>query len=189
MLIGEPGIGKSTLLAEAYDDLDDALVLRAAGAEQEMDLPLAMLIQLLLPVRHLFDLVSDRNRHVLVAAIEDGDPSSPVTLGLAVLDLLGALAEREALTVLVLDDAQWSDELSAATLQFAIRRLTNERVATLLAARSGMTTLFNDVTKVEVSGVDTEVCRSMAPSPWRSRVAPGKSAAGTPSSSGNSGRS
>ena len=161
MLIGEPGIGKSTLLAEAYDDLDDALVLRAAGAEQEMDLPLAMLIQLLLPVRHLFDLVSDRNRHVLVAAIEDGDPSSPVTLGLAVLDLLGALAEREALTVLVLDDAQWSDELSAATLQFAIRRLTNERVATLLAARSGMTTLFNDVTKVEVSGVDTEVCRSI----------------------------
>jgi DNA-binding CsgD family transcriptional regulator len=161
MLIGEPGIGKSTLLAEAYGDLDDALVLRAAGAEQEMELPLAMLIQLLLPVRHLFDLVSDRHRHVLVAAIEDGDPASPVALGLAVLDLIGVLAEREALTVLVLDDAQWCDELSAATLQFAIRRLTNERVATLLAARPGITTLFNDVAKVEVTGVDLGVCRSI----------------------------
>jgi len=63
-----------------------------------MHLPLAMLIQLLLPVRHLFDLVSDRHRHVLVAAIEDGDPSPPVTLGLAVLDLIGVLAEREAFT-------------------------------------------------------------------------------------------
>ena len=74
MLIGEPGIGKSTLLAEACDEIDDAFVLRAAGAEPEMDLPLATLIQLLLPVRHWFDLVSDRHRQVLVAAIEDGDP-------------------------------------------------------------------------------------------------------------------
>ena len=160
MLLGEPGIGKSTLLGDACC-IDDGLVLRAAGAEQEMDLPLATLIQLLLPVRDRFDLVSDRHRHVLLAAIEHGDPAPPVSLGLAVLDLLGALAERHPLTVVVLDDVQWIDELSASALQFAIRRLVHERVATLLAARPDTTTRFDDVNMVEVVGIDADTCRSI----------------------------
>lgn len=160
MLLGEPGIGKSTLLGVACR-IDDGLVLRAAGAEQEMDLPLATLIQLLLPVRDRFDLVSDRHRHVLLAAIEHGDPAPPVSLGLAVLDLLGALAERHPLTVVVLDDVQWIDELSASALQFAIRRLVHERVATLLAARPDTTTRFDDVNTVEVVGIDADTCRSI----------------------------
>ncbi len=161
MLLGEPGIGKSTLLDEVCRELDDALVLRAAGAEHEMDLPLATLIQLLRPVRNCFHLMSDRHRHVLVAAVEHGDPATPAALGLAVLDLLGGLAERDSLTVLVLDDAQWIDELSANALQFAIRRLGHERVATLLAARSAGTTRFGDAPTVGLSGVDDDVCRTI----------------------------
>lgn len=161
VVLGEPGIGKSTLLSQECRDLDGAFVLWAAGAEHEMDLPLATLNQLLHPVRDAFALMDDRHRKVLVAAIEYGEPATPMVLGLAVLDLLGALGEQHALTVVVLDDVQWIDEFSESVLAFAIRRLNGERVATLLAARTGEMSAFGDVRSVELDGVDDDVARSL----------------------------
>lgn len=128
LVTGEPGIGKSTLLAQLGKGLPDALVLHAAGAEHEMGLPLAMLGQLLFPIRRSFALMEEHHRRVLVAAIEHGEPATPTVVGLAVLDLLGALSERHDLTVVILDDVQWMDRLSESALLFAVRRLHGEHV-------------------------------------------------------------
>ena len=159
--VGEPGIGKSALLAELSSGLDDAFVLRAAGSESERALPLALLNQLLYPVRRSFDGMHDHHRHVLFATIERGEPATPTVVGLALLDLLNVLSDKHALTVVVLDDVQWADEFSADVLQFAIRRLSGERVAVLLAARSGEPPRFTDVPTVELDGVDEEVAREL----------------------------
>ena len=161
MFVGEPGIGKSTVLAELSSGLDDALVLRAAGTESERALPLALLNQLLYPVRRSFDGMNGGHRQVLSAAIERGEPATTTVVGLALLDLLNVLSDEHALTVVVLDDVQWADEFSANVLQFAIRRLSGERVAVLLAARSGEPSVFTDVPTVELDGVDEEVAREL----------------------------
>ncbi len=161
MVLGEPGIGKSTLLSEECRDLDGVFVLWAAGAEHEVALPLATLNQLLHPARDAFALMDDRHRQVLVAAIEYGEPATSMVLGLAVLDLLGALDGKHALTVVLLDDVQWMDEFSASVLAFAIRRLNGERVATILAARTGEESAFGHIRSVELEGVDDDVTRSV----------------------------
>ncbi len=161
LVTGEPGIGKSTLLAQLGKGLPDALVLHAAGAEHEMGLPLAMLGQLLFPIRRSFALMEEHHRRVLVAAIEHGEPATPTVVGLAVLDLLGALSERHDLTVVILDDVQWMDRLSESALLFAVRRLHGERVATLLAARTGETDRFGGLETIELDGLDDDDCRSV----------------------------
>ena len=60
--------------------------------------------------------------------------ASPFLLGLAVLTVLGDLSGSRLLVCLI-DDAHWLDAESAQVLAFVARRLRNERILMLFAAR------------------------------------------------------
>ena len=57
-------------------------------------------------------------------------------IGAATLSLLAAAA-RAAPLLVVIDDAQWLDEASAASIAFALRRLDADDIAVLIGLRSG----------------------------------------------------
>ncbi len=136
VLRGEPGIGKSALLDAAADAAAGWRVLRAAGVESEARLPHAVLSQLLAPVLGELDGLPGPQRAALerTLGLADGPAGNRLLVGLAVLTLLGDLAERQPVLALV-DDLQWADPESAAVLRLAARRLGAERVALLLATR------------------------------------------------------
>ncbi|OKJ08282.1 AAA family ATPase [Kitasatospora sp. CB01950] len=136
VLRGEPGIGKSVLLAEAADGAQGR-VLRATGVESEARLPYAALSQLLAPVLDRVPELPGPQRAALerVLGLSDGPAGDRLLVGLAVLTLLGDLAEQGPLLCLV-DDVQWVDRESVAALQVAARRLGAEAVALLLATRT-----------------------------------------------------
>lgn len=111
VLHGEPGIGKSALLAHVADTVAaDHLVLRTVGVEAEAELPFAALHLLLRPAMHLADQLPATQRQALRRAFreEAGEATDRFLVGLAVLTLLADLAEERPLLCLV-DDVQWLD--------------------------------------------------------------------------------
>ncbi|RPE35315.1 helix-turn-helix transcriptional regulator [Kitasatospora cineracea] len=136
VLRGEPGIGKSALLDAAAGAAAGWRVLRAAGVESEARLPHAVLSQLLAPALGELGGLPGPQRAALerTLGLADGPAGDRLLVGLAVLTLLGDLAERQPVLALV-DDLQWADPESAAVLRLAARRLGAERVALLLATR------------------------------------------------------
>ena len=134
---GEPGIGKSALLEHAARRAG-LMVLSTAGVETEAAVPHAGLHQLLRPLLDRVDALPDPQRTALRIALgmEQGATPSRFTVALAVLQLLGDAAAERPLLVLV-DDAHWLDRSSAEVLAFVARRLDDEPVAMLIAARDG----------------------------------------------------
>ena len=63
-----------------------------------------------------------------------GSPPDRFLVGLAVLTLLGLVAEDLPL-ICVVDDAQWLDQASLQTLEFVARRLQDAPVAMVFAVR------------------------------------------------------
>jgi predicted ATPase len=140
VLSGEPGIGKSALLAEAETLVGDMRVLRAQGVESEQLVPFAGLLQLLRPVLGLLEQVPAPQAAALSSALllgaEPDTRPSRFAVGAATLSLLARAAEDAPLAVLV-DDAQLLDSPSAQALAFAARRLVSDAVAVLVAVRTG----------------------------------------------------
>jgi DNA-binding NarL/FixJ family response regulator len=69
-----------------------------------------------------------------LAAVLAGGRADPLSAGSAVLALLRERARAGPLVVVV-DDAQWADELSLRALSFAVRRLAADPVLCLIATR------------------------------------------------------
>jgi predicted ATPase len=139
LLLGDPGMGKTVLLAEAARGARSAgmRVLAAAGRESEQNLAFAGLHQLLRPVLDRVDSLPAVQAKALRGAFaisEDPVPPDALLTGIAVLTLLSGLSEQSPLLV-VTDDAQWLDPASLDALAFAARRLESERLVLLLAAR------------------------------------------------------
>jgi len=139
VLLGDAGMGKSVLLADAVRQARAAglRVLAVTGRESEQDLAFAGLHQLLRPVLgRLADLPGRQAMALRGAFGLSADPAPPDELltGIAVLTLLAQLAEDRPLLVAV-DDAQWLDRGSLGTLAFAARRLESEPLVLLVAAR------------------------------------------------------
>ncbi len=141
VLSGEPGIGKTVLWELGVEQARARVgrVLSCRAAEAEAALSFSGLSELLTGV---FDEVAPslpplRRRALEVALLlaEPGaQPPDAHAIGLALLDVLRALAERAPLVV-ALDDLQWLDPSSAAVLQVALRRLREEPVGFLATAR------------------------------------------------------
>ena len=162
---GEPGIGKTALLAEARGLAGpDFAVLSATGVEGESDIPYAALYTLLSPVVELLDSLPVLQRAALggVLALGPPMPSDQLTVGTAVLGLLDAAAEKQPLLAIV-DDAQWLDTASAGALLFAARRLGAERIALLLGIRDGegLPLDLAGLTEVRLTGLERGAAREL----------------------------
>lgn len=159
VMVGEPGIGKSTLWAAAVEvsrRLDRAL-LTARPDANERELPYAGLSDLFdeRTLGAVLPRLSGPRRRALETALQraeptpverppgkgreaSGAPSEPldrVALGLAVLDAFRWLASAHRLVVAV-DDLDCWDEPTAAAVAFAFRRLRDEPVLLLATRRT-----------------------------------------------------
>ena len=133
---GEPGIGKSVLLAHAGEQAADMRLLQVRAFESEQGLPYAGLSSLLSPVADRLDEVPPGQRRALATALGLAAPGAIDRFAAyaATLSLLAVVAGVRPVAVLV-DDAHWLDAPSGEALIFAARRLGHEGIAMLLAAR------------------------------------------------------
>lgn len=147
---GEPGIGKSRLLAELGRRADDRgyLVLEGAAAEFEAAVPFAMFVAALddylaATASRLRDDLEPAVLGRLAAvfpALEAGTPAGQprdterFRIHRAVRQLLGRLA-RDSPLVLILDDAHWADPASAELAAHLLNHALPDRVLMALADR------------------------------------------------------
>jgi len=134
---GEAGVGKSALLEHLVDAASDLRVVRAVGAESEMELAFAAVHQLCAPMLDRLDGLPTPQREALRIVFGlSGGVAAPdrFLVGLAVSSLLSEVAEESQL-VCVVDDAQWLDRASARTLGFVARRLWAGPVGMVFASR------------------------------------------------------
>lgn len=145
---GEPGIGKSTLIAAASAQAraDGFVVLMATGVQSETHLPFAGLHQLVQPILRAEDGLPPRQRNALLAAfgMSDADALDPFLIALAALQLLADVAEDAPLLVVV-EDAHWLDRPTTDVLAFVARRLEVEPIVLLLAVREGYETPLTEL--------------------------------------------
>ncbi|MEA2478245.1 MAG: hypothetical protein QOJ07_167, partial [Thermoleophilaceae bacterium] len=129
-LVGEPGIGKTALLAHAAKSAAGMQLLRARGIESEAQIPFASLLELLRPALGLVDRIPEPQAEALsnALALRRGPAQERFAVGAATLSLLAAHAEQRPVAVLV-DDAQWLDDSSTQALLFAFRRLVADPIA------------------------------------------------------------
>jgi len=139
LVIGEAGMGKTALLADAAGRARSSgtRVLSVTGRESESRLAFAGLHQLLRPVLSSAAGLPGRQAQALLAAFglaaAAGVPD-PLLTRVAVLTLLSDLSERSPVLV-VADDAHWIDRGSLEALAFVGSRLDAERVVLLVGAR------------------------------------------------------
>jgi len=140
VLHGEPGIGKSRLLAEAERTARERgmAVLATTGVQSEAHLPFAGLHQLLRPVRDRASELRDVQRAALDAAfgLTDEAAPEPFRIAMAALDLLSDVA-ADAPLLLVVEDAHWLDRPTADALSFIARRIESDPIVLLAAFRDG----------------------------------------------------
>ena len=134
--VGEPGIGKTSLLDAAAEFVRDGIVLRAAGIESECDLAYGALHALLRPILPFLDDVSESQADALRGALALGPPTGADRLAVAVATLqLIAAAATPAPLLILLDDIQWFDPTSRDAVVFALRRLDADGVTVVLGTR------------------------------------------------------
>jgi DNA-binding NarL/FixJ family response regulator len=133
VVVGEPGSGKSRLLAEVRARSALAHSFAVVGYELERQVPLASASALLRAL-------SDAPQHgsqidALFFDVSNSTPLDPVRVFEAAHRALRALEP----SLLVVDDLQWVDELSLALCHYLIRaaRESGQRLAVLAATRPG----------------------------------------------------
>jgi DNA-binding CsgD family transcriptional regulator len=140
VIAGEPGIGKTALLDAVATEAEAAgtKILRAAGVEHEAGITYAGLNLALLPLAESIPVLDRAHRDALrvvfgfdVAVAPDGH-----TVCNAFLELLRWESADQAVLLLV-DDLQWLDPLSAMVFGFVARRAAGNRVGFIGTIRPG----------------------------------------------------
>ena len=106
ILRGEPGIGKTALLAYLLGRASGFRIARATGVQPEMELAFAGLHQLCVPLLDRLDRLPTPQRDALATAfgLRAGAAPNRFLVGLAALSLLSEAAEAQPL-ICVVDDA------------------------------------------------------------------------------------
>jgi DNA-binding CsgD family transcriptional regulator len=137
---GDPGIGKSALLAAAAATARIAgfQVLTAAGVQSEAELPFAGLHQLTHSLSEEAEALPTPQRAALLAALGRTGGAAPdlFLVALAALGLLVEVSGRQPLLVIA-EDAQWLDRATSSVLAFVARRLEADPIVVLFAVRDG----------------------------------------------------
>jgi DNA-binding CsgD family transcriptional regulator len=169
VLRGEAGVGKTALIDHLASAADGCRVLRATGVESEMELAFAGLHQLCSPMLRRIDHLPAPQRDALGTAFGQiaGQAADRFLVGLAVLSLLGDVAESKPLLCIV-DDAQWLDQVSAQILAFVARRLLAEPVGLVFAVREP-TDAFAGLPHLSIPGLGAADARALLES-----VSPGR---------------
>lgn len=138
ILVGEPGIGKSTLLRHAMTEVvSPSLVLFAGGTEPDHVRPFTALSELIRPIvdriSELPPELRDGLADVLGARANSTTPG-PLLIQQAVLALLAVAAADQSL-VLVLDDFDRFEPDSRQVLSYVVGRVPHLQVRVLMSAR------------------------------------------------------
>ncbi|MBB6170997.1 DNA-binding NarL/FixJ family response regulator [Nocardiopsis mwathae] len=149
LVLGEPGIGKTSLLDDARTAAPEFTALEARGVPAETDLAFAGLHRLLRPVTGRSAALPDAQRDALDAALGQSAAGAPepFLLSVAVLSLLTEVAQNRPLLVRV-DDAHWLDTPSLDALSFTARRAGTEGMCLLVAARGEVRAAEEDHTRL-----------------------------------------
>jgi DNA-binding CsgD family transcriptional regulator len=141
VLSGDPGIGKTTVWKEglAGAQLRHYRTLSCSPVEAETRLSYAALGDLLEPILEVaLPTVPEPQRQALEVALlrspRSGARADQRAVSLAVLGCLRSEASTSPVVVAV-DDVQWMDSPSVRVLQFVVRRLKDEQVGLMTAAR------------------------------------------------------
>ncbi|MBV9093254.1 MAG: AAA family ATPase [Streptosporangiaceae bacterium] len=166
VLLGDPGIGKTSLLRAAAARAREAgfTVLETAGVETEALLPYAGLHQLLRPVLSNASGLPAPLRRALLAAFgeDDGASPEPFFIALAALNLLAEISSRRPVLVAA-DDVQWLDRPSQDALAFLARRVSQDPVVVVAAVRKGHPGPFaaSGLDELDVGGLDDSSARDI----------------------------
>src|SRR5919108_6407970 len=159
VLHGEPGIGKSRLLAEAERTARERgmAVLTTAGVQSEAHLPFSGVHQLLRPVRDRAGELRDVQRAALDAAFGLTHDAAPehFRIAMAALDLVSDVA-GDAPLLLVVEDAHWLDRPTADVLAFVARRIESDPILLLAAIRDGYPSVLGEagLPECRLAGLD-----------------------------------
>jgi DNA-binding CsgD family transcriptional regulator len=144
LLSGDPGIGKTTVWKEglAGAELRRYRTLSCGPVEAETGLSYAALGDLLEPIlEEALTTVPEPQRQALEVALlrssRSGARADQRAVSLAVLGCLRSVASTSPV-VLAVDDIQWMDIPSVRVLQFVVRRLKDEQVGLMTAARGAV---------------------------------------------------
>ncbi|HEY6789749.1 MAG TPA: AAA family ATPase [Trebonia sp.] len=144
LLMGEPGAGKTALLAAASSQAEASgmYVLPAAGVEYRARLSYGALQQLLgVVAEHQPSIVSGSALAVALGHDEGPAPEHQAVAD-AILSLVRRLS-RSRPTLLAVDDVQWLDPASAVVLGQVARRLDGTGAGMLCTARPGAESFFD----------------------------------------------
>jgi DNA-binding CsgD family transcriptional regulator len=162
-ILGEAGLGKSSLLSYATAKADDFVVLRAVGFESDAELAFSGLYQLLRPLLDRLDELPAHQSRSLGAALglAAAEEADRMTIGVATLGLLALAAENADLLVAV-DDAQWLDRASMDAILFAARRFEADRVAVIFTVREdGSAFSTTGFEELRLEGLGPEATRAL----------------------------
>lgn len=136
LLVGEPGIGKTSLLTHVVEHADGMSVRQVAGVPAERGVPFgALSVALAAADPDLKQLPGPQASALRVAlARQEGPAPGRFVVGAATLGVLVGQAELSPL-VIVLDDAHDMDAPSAHAITFAARRLVADPVLVVAALR------------------------------------------------------
>lgn len=142
LLVGEAGIGKSTVWSAALEAAvsRSITVLACRCAQTEATLSFSALGDLLGPVMDdAAALLPAPQARALEIALLRADPTdAALDIRAVCLGFLSAVRQlsRSASVLLAIDDIQWLDAATAQILEFTLRRLASEPVALLASLRS-----------------------------------------------------
>ncbi|MFV8050122.1 helix-turn-helix transcriptional regulator [Mycobacterium sp. 48b] len=153
---GEAGIGKSVLLEYVVSQASGMTISMTRGIEADIELAYASLHQLCTPFLASIGALPEPQCDALRVAfgMAAGDPPDRFLVGLAVLTLFTQASEAQPVLV-VIDDAQWLDQVSLLTLEFVARRLLAESVAMVFAVRDPEGRgVLNGLPGIRLGGID-----------------------------------
>ena len=155
-LVGEPGIGKTALLAQARRLATGFDVAELVGLPAEQTTPYAGLADL---VRQRGAAPAGILRRAIGLDAPEGRPVNELAVGIALIDLLASSNGPPLL--LCVDDAQWLDPETRRPLGFALRRLGGEPVAALVATRNDAPALLDADHRLHLRGLAAPDVRAL----------------------------